>query len=62
VLLGKLAPSTVELLRLIDLFLGVKFTLEEAPNPAIAVPTEEDLEAEYEDEELADPLRENLPR
>jgi hypothetical protein len=52
-----LTLSTGEQLRLISLFLGVKFTLEEASNPAIAVSTEEDVEAEYENEELADLLK-----
>lgn len=66
VLLGKLAPATVELLRLIDLFLGVRFSLSEAPNPGIAAAEDEmdveDEDAQYEEYDLADPLRENLPR
>ena len=68
--LGRLTNHSIELLRLIELFLRVKMDIESVPNPGEAVDLQSDTagdvpmegsEDEYEEEVLADPLRENFP-
>lgn len=67
IVLGRLTNHSVELLRLIEVFLRVKMEIEEVPNPADEPePSSDPLpmessDAEYEEVDLSDPLRENFP-
>jgi RNA 3'-terminal phosphate cyclase-like protein len=61
--LGRLSQQAILLLRLIHQFFAVKFEISELANPAVQEDeSPEDEEAyDYEEEDLEDPLRENMP-